>query len=287
MKIPKYWMRREGDVQRPDGTPLRLSAWGWSDTSTSEAEGRAGDRFRSLQQRVTQGLELPRGYGYGSRPMREQILEEIPGPDGRPDALLTRNSYGSVVLNAARAMFVDVDVPRRSSPRDEPAGFSVMRMFGLGGGAKEQAAALDRLRHALAGSGGTFRVYRTAAGFRLLATDRVFVPASSDSESVMRATGADPAFVQLCRVQESFRARLTPKPWRMGEMPPPSQFPRGDREQEAAFNEWLERYERASASKATCRFVETVGSGWLHREIAPIVRLHDERTKAESDLPLA
>jgi hypothetical protein len=55
----------------------------------------------------------------------------------------------------------------------------------------------------------------------------------------------------------------------------------------AAFAAWLERYERAAASKATCRFVETVGSGWLHPEIAPIVRLHDERTKAESGLPLA
>lgn len=279
MKIPKYWIRREGDVSRPDGTPLRLFAWGWSDTSTSEAEGRAGERFRSLQQRVTQGLELPRGYGYGDRPVREQILEEISGPDGRPDALLTRNNYGSVVLNAARAMFVDVDVP-------ETAGFSVKRMFGLGG-AKGQDAALDRLRDTLRGSGGTFRVYRTAGGFRLLATDRVFTPASSDSESVMRATGADPAFVQLCRVQESFRARLTPKPWRIGEKPPPGQFPRDDRGQEAAFAAWLERYERASASKATCRFVETVGSGWMHPEIAPIVRLHDERTKAERDLPLA
>ena len=91
---------------------------------SSEAEGRAGDRFRSLQQRVTQGLELPRGYGYGSRPVREQILEEMPGPDDRPDAILTRNSYGSVVLNAARAMFVDVDVL-------EPSGFSLKRMVGL------------------------------------------------------------------------------------------------------------------------------------------------------------
>ena len=86
MKIPKYWMRREGAVQRPDGTPLRLFAWGWSDTSSREAEGRAGDRFRSLQQRVSQGLELPRGYAYGNRPVREQILEEIPGPARRSKA---------------------------------------------------------------------------------------------------------------------------------------------------------------------------------------------------------
>lgn len=285
MKIPKYWIRREGDVSRPDGTPLRLFAWGWSDTSTSEAEGRAGERFQSLQQRVTQGLELPRGYAYGSRPVREQILDEIPGPGGRPDALLTRNGYGSIVLNAARAMFVDVDV---SAP-PEAARFSLGTLLGFGGGeAKPQDAALDRLRSALRESGaGTFRVYRTAAGFRLLATDRVYTPASSDSESVMRAAGADPAFVQLCRIQDSFRARLTPKPWRVGQKAPPGDFPREDPGQQAAFAEWLQQYERAAASRATCRFIETIGTDAVHSEITAIVRLHDERTKADTDLPLA
>ena len=109
MKIPKYWIRREGDVQHPDGRALHLFAWGWSETSTSDAESRAGERFRSLEQRVSQGLDLPRGYAYGDRPVREQIVEEIAGRDGQPDALLTRNSYGSLVLNAARSMFIDVD----------------------------------------------------------------------------------------------------------------------------------------------------------------------------------
>ena len=48
--------------------------------------------------------------------------------------------------------------------------------------------------------------------------DRPFTPASSDAEAVMKAVGADPAFIQLCRIQESFRARLrqvhTPAPGR-------------------------------------------------------------------------
>lgn len=274
-------MRRDADVEGPDGSPLRLSAWGWSETSTTEADGRAAERLQSLQQRISQGLELPHGYAYGSRPLREQILDEIPGPDGTPDVLLTRNSYGSVVLNAARAMFVDVDVPW-------PGGFSLKRMFGFDrGNAKRKEAALDRLRGALPGTGGTFRVYRTAAGFRLLAIDRLFAPASSESEAVMRAAGADPAFVQLCRVQDSFRARLTPKPFRVGQKNPPGQFPREDPDEQAAFAAWLHEYERAAANSATCRFVETIGTGWVHREISPILRLHDERTRADSGLPLA
>jgi hypothetical protein len=281
MKIPKYWIRREGQVSRPDGKRLRLFAWGWSETSASEAEARAGERFQSLEQRVSQGLDLPRGYAYGSRPVREQIIEEIPGAGGRPDALLTRNSYGSVVLNAARSMFVDVD----AAP--PPAtGFSLKSLFG--GGAKPTDAQLEKLRDTLrSASGGSFRVYRTAAGYRLLATDRPFTPGSSESESVMRTVGADPAFIQLCRIQDSFRARLTPKPWRVGQRAAPGDFPREDARVEAAFAKWLQQYERAAGSKATCRFVETIGTGDVHPEIAPIVQLHDARTKATSDLQLA
>jgi hypothetical protein len=286
MKIPKFWIRREGDVPHPDGRALHLFAWGWSETSASDAEARAAERFQSLQQRVSQGLDLPRGYAYGDRPVREQIIEEIPGPDGRPDALLTRNSYGSVVLNAARSMFVDVDAAAAPSGG---GGFSLKSLFGGGsGGSKPSDAQLDRLRETLRSSGaGTFRVYRTAAGYRLLATDRVYTPGSSESESLMKQVGADPAFIQLCRIQDSFRARLTPKPWRVGKAAPPGDFPREDAKLQRAFEQWLQEYDRAAGSKATCHFVETIGDSAIHPDVSHIVQLHDERTRATTGMPLA
>ena len=264
MKIPKFWRRFEGDVRKPDGGELHVFAWGWSESSPGDADARARERFQSMQQRVSQGLELPKGYGYGSRPVREQILREVPGRAGEVDALLTRNAYGSVVLNAARAMFIDVDA--------EGAG----------------AGALNQVRRAASSAGlGSVRLYRTAGGFRLLATDRTFTPGSSESESVMRAVGADPQFVQLCRVQDSFRARLTPKPWRVGHRAPPGDFPREEAWQQQAFDEWLQQYERAAASKATCQFVEAIGGDTVDPDVAPILALHDEQTKATTGLPLA
>jgi hypothetical protein len=90
----------------------------------------------------------------------------------------------------------------------------------------------------------------------------------------------------LCKIQESFRARLTPKPWRCGQPNPPVSFPR-DPEDEALFANWLEAYDRAASEKATCRFVEAIGWGRTNADTDRIVRLHDERTKAGSDLPLA
>jgi hypothetical protein len=276
MKIPRFWQRFEADVWKPGGGKMRVFTWGWSESSEREAESRARERFQSLERRVSQGLELPKGYGYGSRPVREQILREIPGSGRDLDAILTRNSYGSVVLNAARAMFIDVDAP---PPRSGPLG----RLFR----GRPDDAALEQVRQAVAAAGiGSVRLYRTAAGFRLLAIERAFAPASADAESAMRAVGADPSFVQLCKVQDSFRARLTPKPWRVGQAAPPGDFPRDDRLR-VAFDDWLQKYEHASASRATCRFIETIGHGWVSRDVAPILELHDEQTKASSDLPLA
>ncbi|HYM26486.1 MAG TPA: hypothetical protein VEU08_24880 [Vicinamibacterales bacterium] len=285
MKIPKYWMRHDGEVQTPDGRPLQLFAWGWSESSAGDAESKARDRFASLEQRVSQGLELPRGYAYGDRPVREQILEQVTAADGSVDALLTRNSYGAVVLNTSRAMFVDVDAPE---PAARGVGGLLGRLFGKKGEEPPAEDPLTGIRSTLRMAGGSFRVYRTAGGFRLLATDRPFTPASSESESLMRSVGADPAFIQLCRIQDSFRARLTPKPWRMrmAHSVPPAQFPVEPGAQ-PGFDRWVKEYERAAESRATCSFVESIGSSVIDPAIAPIVRLHDERTRVGSELPLA
>jgi hypothetical protein len=276
LKIPRFWRRYEGNVQKPGGGALHLFAWGWSESSERDADAHARERFQNIERRVWQGLDLPKGYGYGSRPVREQILREIHGRGGDVDALLTRNAYGSVVLNAARVMFIDVDAP--------PAGV-LGRLLGRG---PAGGAALDQIRRAVSSAGiGDVRLYRTAGGFRLLVTNRMFTPGSSEAESAMRAVGADPAFVQLCKVQDSFRARLTPKPWRVGHKTPPGDFPREQGPQQQAFDDWLQKYEQAAASKATCQFVETLGSQWVDSDVAPILALHDEQTKAASGLPLA
>lgn len=281
MRIPKYWARAEGDTPPDVESAHRVAVWGWSDESRSLAERHAQQRLTELLDRLRAGRGWPKGYGYGERPPREQILDVLRGDDGDVDAVITRNSYGSTVLNSARVMFVDVDVPPSGG------GSLIGRLFGSRKPRPEDVI-LENIREALRNdSGGSYRIYRTAAGFRVLATDPLFSPGSTQAERLMTALGADQAFVQLCRRQESFRARLSPKPWRCGQPHPPSAFPREHPDDEAAFAAWLESYEHAARDRATCRFVETVGGGRTHPAAVPIVRLHDERTKASSELPLA
>lgn len=95
MNIPRFWARANADVRGRDGRPLALAAWGWSSTNRSEAEASARDRLGRLVARVEQGLELPRGYAYGERALREEIIEEVRGRGGDLVGVVTRNSYGS------------------------------------------------------------------------------------------------------------------------------------------------------------------------------------------------
>jgi hypothetical protein len=195
-------------------------------------------------------------------PAREQV-----------EGKLTRNHYGSTVLNAAHALFIDVDVlghRRAYSPIESwPQVLSDLRTV---------------LRNE---ENESFRIYRTAAGYRIIATRREYEPLSPQSAGLMESVGADADFVSLCRVQNSFRARLTPKPWRCGVRRPPNFFPRETDEESRCFAEWLANYERACRGHATCQYLGHVGPDNFHERIAPIVELHDRETKAHLALPLA
>jgi hypothetical protein len=150
------------------------------------------------------------------------------------------------------------------------------------------SAAMDRLRRWM-GSHPDWRVrvYRTHSGLRYLVTHALFAPTDPQAQEAMAALGADPQYIKLCQVQKSFRARLTPKPWRIGMENPPVGFPYESAGEEAQMRAWEGRYEAASQGRATCRFVEEMGGGAEHPQVTPLRTLHDERTRATSGLPLA
>ncbi|MET0224443.1 MAG: hypothetical protein ABW346_08720 [Terrimicrobium sp.] len=100
MYFPKFWQRgeREGFV-----------CWGFSDESGAEARERAQERARIIAERFHSGEAL-RSYGYPDRPMREPVLQVVASStQTEPAGVITRNSYGCMVLNAARMFIADVD----------------------------------------------------------------------------------------------------------------------------------------------------------------------------------
>lgn len=281
MHIPRAWAKASGEGQTPDHRTLPVAVWGWGDDEAG-ARREAANRLQRLLDRIRGGEPFPDKYPYGSRPLREEILQTFEDDGSRlPSALLTRNTYGATVLNTARLLFLDIDVPAPTFVR------RLRRMFG-GGRATPDGEALPGLRDVLHRFGGaTFRLYRTAAGLRAMAVDREFDPGGTDTQELMRATGTDPAFSRLCLAQRSFRARLTPKPWRCHCPPPPSEHPRVDDEVRRRFAAWLREYEKASTGYATCQYLETVGTGSPRSAAGRLVELHDRLTRCHDALPLA
>jgi hypothetical protein len=111
MRIPRYWARAEGATPPGFDVAPHVSVWGWSEESRIGAERHAQQRLTELLDAFRSGQGWPKGYAYGSRPRREEILREIKGSSGDTEAFVTRTAYGSEILNAAGVLFVDVDVP--------------------------------------------------------------------------------------------------------------------------------------------------------------------------------
>ena len=135
-------------------------------------------------------------------------------------------------------------------------------------------------------SSWSFRAYRTASGLRLMATHETFDPEATQTARVLEELGCDPLFMRLCRTQKSFRARLTPKPWRIGVENPGFRFPYKATQAVAAAN-WRTQYEERSLEWAACAFIATIGRESLCEDARAIVAHHDQATKANSGQKLA
>ena len=283
MKIPKYWAKRAQVANQSSGRAYNLVSWKWSDESIQDAQAQAEARLAELVEMVSAGATL-KSYAYGERPLREQITQSIRDPAGRENAVVTRNRYGALVLNTANALFIDMDFANEDAPVT-PLG-AVQRLFGKR--ANPADVALERIaawssRHPDLG----LRVYRTAAGLRGLITNEQFSPAQNQAFDILRALASDPLYIRLCRAQDCFRARLTPKPWRCNMKMPPAQYPFDDIKQELRFDEWTRRYEHASSAYAVCAFVKHFGSVQIHPDIQPILALHDQMSGVDTTRPLA
>jgi hypothetical protein len=259
--------------------------------SIEDARQQAEAAVQALVQRYQTVKHLPAAhhYGYADRPLREQILAEYKSPSGERTAVITRNLSGCQVLNATRALFIDIDFPE--APFEL---FGWFKKFLKPSGPRKlteadfEAAAIAKAElWARRNPGWGWRAYRTRAGMRLLATHDLFEPASATVESAFEALGADPLYRRLCKAQQSFRARLTPKPWRCGSRPAPVPWPWTNPRDEGDFARWEHDYSRLSERFSTCHLRTIIGSTEVHPDLVPLITVHDERSHTSHALPLA
>ena len=279
MHLPRFWAKETRSASDPSGQAYALAVWGWSDQDAAGARQKALQRLDELARKVELGDELNHynNYGEGERPLREPVIQGVPGAE----ALISRNAYGALVLNTARVFFADIDLPEPSS------GGLLSGLFGKKP-ADPAEAALARLRQWQARQPDwALRVYRTKAGLRLLATHDGFDPTSSATQGLLASLGSDPLYTTLCRVQACFRARLTPKPWRVGLKAPSWRFPFETPASEARFQAWLQTYNAKAPAYAVCRLLAELGQRRLTTEAAAVLAVHDRYACPPGNLPLA
>lgn len=281
MKIYRYWAKAKAPVEVAN-KKWDLECFGGSNSSVEEALQRASERAKSAASVIQRGTK-PKHYTYGERPLRELIVKEFE-EDGRTVALLTRNSYGSVVLNTPNVLFADIDYPPQgllSLVRD-----GVAKLFGRRRSSRDEeiVARIRRVVSEIRDLG--LRLYRTSNGFRCLVLSRTFDPTADETTELLREFGSDPLYVRLCQSQECFRARLSPKAWRCGVPRPPSGFPWPDAEAEQRYRQWEMDYEERTAGYTTCVVIGDFGSSNVHPEVDQILQLHDGLA-CSGDGPLA
>ena len=278
MNFPQLWAK---------GSSGNFVCWRWSSQSIAEAQTLANQAAQQLADRFRDGDFPPKQGGYyPDRPFREQVLQEIKNEAGELCATVTRNSYGCRVLNTARVMFVDIDLPDPKS-----SGGLFRRLFSKrdpAAPARSQDEATTRIENwTRTHPAWGWRIYRTRAGLRLLATQGLVEADSQEAGSIFQALGADPLYRKLCATQKCFRARLTPKPWRCGVRSKPDRWPWLDAKAEKRFQKWEAQYQSYSFNWATCELLNQLGNPSVHPQVQSILKLHDEATRIESKLKLA
>lgn len=274
MKIPPYWVteKRQGS----DGYLWKLR--GISYKSMAEARERLEERFRirsefaarhgvsadAVAQHCSRLRELDelRAEEYSTLLM-EPVLQQVDA-----DNVITRNRYGVQVLNSTSLCFVDVD-------RFPLTVWDSLRGL-LGKGSTPEEKLLQVLRNLCAADDSLgARLYRTHKGWRVMLTGKGLAPASPRMHDICRALHADPLYESLCARQQCWRARLSPKPYRVGVPRYPHPVD-SESVNTLEAQQWLQRYESACHGKGVCRLVDAVG----RKMQSPIIELHDRMTGA-------
>lgn len=328
MIIPKYWA--EARLHHRDRKrQVTVRRFGWSDIGEFEAQTHADARVREAFDRAMAGetlLRRERRVAYNGAdgvPIREEIV------DRAGDTVITRNGYGALCLNTPNVLFADIDFDKKrgcaftvwsmvataimifvvlwSIPQTVPLALVLAPVIGgliLGPGL---AYALDRswivlwggderyARRRVAGflrkrSDWRVRVYRTPAGLRLLALHRLFDPREPEVAACFHALGVDPTYAQMCFKQNCFRARISPKPWRIGLQRLRAPYAAVWRPAHADLpvcRLWIDVYEREAECYASCRFTESLGTGRTDPSAEAVQLLHDMFCRADQGMKIA
>lgn len=294
LRLYHHWVDETRMLRTAEGTEVRFRFRLGSNESRAAAEEKAEESFRAAERFLLQTnptdedirtfrSEIRRIRGEEAdgddyrRPICEEILRELDLCN-----VVTRNHYGAEVLNSTTTCFIDID-SIAWTPLD-----ILRNIFGSYGVVEKTLATAEKLAAKPENAELGFRVYRTSAGMRVIVTGQGLEPGSERVHQLFAAFHADTRYAHLCDLQKCFRARLTPKPFRLrarnmeklGRFPA---FPYANEIDRQEAESWVADYNGRSERYAVCSFLKSFG----RPAEDPIVAFHDEATHANERKPLA
>jgi hypothetical protein len=325
MIIPSYWAEAKLKSKQ-NSRDITVHRFGWSELSQEHAVQNAEIRVQAAVNAISNGEKIAwREYkvpynGADGVPIREEVVKRY------DDCVLTRNSYGAVCLNVEDVVFADVDFEQMSSTvmlKLLSAVFVFISVFFIIKQFQNTTAStliallamvllmwplahfISILREKLLGNAEQrsrrrvdnfvknnpewlLRLYRTPAGFRVMVMHSKFHARDTQVKYLFQALNTDPVYVRMCERQACFRARVSPKPWRIGMSKHigPGVWP-VKVDYLSRRTAWIGEYDSMAQCYAACKFIAELGNGQSDSAIDAVRRLHDEWCRAESNNPIA
>lgn len=292
MRIPSIWYKHTEEIvvdkwekvglfwKVVGKMPSKAIFYGGSNISEEEAKANALKKRDIVQSRIDGVIDRRSDPDY-EVDIREEIIGTVDDEN-----IITRNRYGSLVLNSTSLVIVDVDDESfRWRYRWSFNLFTILRNLFISRNFRDLIESeTKRVCRLYASKSAYVRLYRTPNGYRvILVFENSPEPASKESKIIMKRFRSDYTYANMCIKQRCYRARLTPKPWRIKLKSLKAIFPFRTAEEDVRHQEWVTEYHQVSENFAACRLMESFGSARLEKALD----YHDKFCKALSDLPLA
>ncbi len=325
MLVPRYWSESK-TKKVVNGKQFTLMRFGWSDTSELDAKNLADVRLQDAVSTLEKEGDVRRidhktSYnGAEGVPIREEVIST------HEDVVISRNSYGALCLNTPDVLFGDIDFDFEASFRMHVISFALLFICALLLGfyfeswgtlgvcvfvAAIFTSTLANILHrvTLRLSGGVekkaldtimnvsmqnpelhMRIYRTPLGYRVLLMNNTYCPTGEAAIRLLNELESDRLYIQMCKNQNCFRARVSPKPWRINMVrlkPTPGVWPI-KKERMAERQEWVKMYELKSKNISSCHYVTRLGSDKVNAKAEFVRKIHDELCRVNnSELKIA
>lgn len=264
MKHYKFWVKERFNILIGNNAePISLLVG--SNLSKADAYNLAVARAKEIEERILQktGIE---DYDVA---IKEHVAESIDQHN-----VITVCRYGAKVLNTNQYTILDFD----HYPVDIFDRFKAVRKLD-----KKQRIIVkfeERLQK-YPELGQDFRIYETTNGIRIIGK-HYFAPTEPGHAKLLRKFGVDLLYVQLSQKQKCYRARLTPKPYRIKFRTIKIGSPL-DCETEN-YQLWEQEYRLKSSHFSVVKLLKTLGQDFAADSV---ITLHDALCNAQGQQPLA